>query len=73
MHSPATSAPAHRAANLINSGLCVIKDHVLPTANEPRHNECITLNRASEELCPLLGCTPTHQLASLVWCSSMDF
>ena len=37
MHSPATSAPVHRTANPVLLGLCVIKDHVLPPANEPRH------------------------------------
>ena len=37
MHSQATSAPVHRAANPVLPGLCVIKDHVLPPANEPRH------------------------------------
>ena len=26
------------AANPVNPGLCVIKDHVLPPADEPRHN-----------------------------------
>ena len=26
-----------RTVNHVNSGLCVIKDHVLPPANEPRH------------------------------------
>ena len=34
---PDTLRSVRRAANPVNPGLCVIKDHVLPPANEPRH------------------------------------